>query len=713
MFAESTWTIKTPATANIAAGDTFTSSIKSPVGARLYMGHFDGTTAAFKFNGTMGPVILAKGTPDNFSTDIQKSQLCLDSQRFFSSLGYEAADVTAFGNWCNSSGVPKVVTTQTTLATGDRWYCPFTGNYLELQWNGVGTQTGFPPYTPLAHTRGFQANSGSGFELIRPEALEFESPKRWAVSGFTPNPSNNPNFFIHFLGADGLPNRWPRPIQFPYWYIASGTNAKTLRRNTVGGSATFVGDTHANMAMLPIDDGLLVAPVMHGNAPPQLAAHPAAGDNMFALGHLQLITDEANDELIETESPPWGSAYAGNETAFLESTKTYSILVDQPSQTRAIELSRRRVSQSSIIVATQYTHVTKAVNKKHLISGSGTKVQAYLQSVIPMSDGRVHLNGWVTHFDTSTFVQYWGILAPTLANWNDTSEWFAFDGTPLDGAGGNPSLGFQVDGETLAPFMLDENMEFFEAPPLPDDATGMDFVGADSFVYINHGGREGIAKIMRVSTANADRSRVSVNSGGGGNVPWDFTYLQRWEYDPAQNRFIPWGKFDITSIVDTVYGNDPWPQDTNFDTKKVAVFTPIQAGNNAMLVIVADPMGVALAANKSLYAGGVGYRLRGLLFGNMSGSDPTAYTELSDPILTLPTDNTLGTGMHAHMVGTGVDPVKSVVAAINGGSWNSFYGDRVLQGVDLENMIDEAMPPSFNPAWLADSNMGSGFGFGF
>lgn len=653
------------ATATISAGDTFTSSIRTASG-RLRIGHFDGSTNGFKWVGAWGLIAVIKGANASMTDDERKLYM-LDPQRMFSYFGYDPSNVTAYGNWADSSGNLKTAITRTQFAASDRIVCPFSGNYLTL---GAGsaqsTELACPPYTMPAHTDPIIAHRGSWNYLDCPFALEHPAGG-WITTRTQKDANQDPTFYVDFLDAAGALNRWP--VAFPWGYDVDGT----WYWNAMSGTG-HKGDTHTACPLFFAHnpDGsikaLVLAPYLHSSV---YADTPGAGQTTKAIEQFVVLTDAALPQTIK----PTGAE-----------TKTYSLITQRAF--RSLISSRIGAAATAQLLISEFDHADYAVRRKNYMTHPGdSERRNYPGPIVNMSDGRsITFPHMVSEEDG--ILTNSAIIIPPAADFADNSKWFTPTGKNLGGSNGIGALGTINQVADFADLALtDDNAAFFASLPLPDGGTGMDHVRLEQPCHVA-GEFEGIAAIVRVSSGNGDLATLVSNSSGGASAEFDETTLRRWTYTSGSAPTLVFrDSFDLTSIIAELNPGQ-WPQNTAATTAECQYLHCCQFGGNRMLMFVNDPESVAIGTSKSVLGSLMGFTLKGVLFNKLDAADPRDYIEFVDVVHDIATDNSEGYGLMPYSVGNGNDGSKSVIVVIAGGDWVAQgWGNRVVKGIDLRTSL--------------------------
>lgn len=680
------------ATATFAPGSTGDTlgTIKSNSSSRMYVGIRDGATGSTKLNGSIaGPFFWICGDGENLTDDygidttsqLHLARILFDPQSMFSRHGFAASQCVAYGNWANSSGTLKTALTRTQIADSDRLVCPFTGKYLVFGATSHASQLMCPPYTVPATADPIQAWRGSGTYLDCPSVIE--NPRGgWLTYRTQKDNKNNPAFFVEFIGPDGEVNRWPHPVPFAYYFVdASASYAKGISWNGLEGTnSSHNGDTHTAMPLILTDAGLLCAPHLHSNS---YADCPATGDAAFDYEQFVLLTDDATPETIETYTgAPWGTAFS-QQASYTSGFKTYGLLTNGGGYTN--QVSRSKSAAGAEVLLTEFKWSDKSILRKVIITTDGSAIlRNYPGPLIKMSDGRRIVINHALKADSNTIIVYTAVICPPVSQFTDNTKYFSPTGLRLDGTQGLPVPSSLNQLSYSAIHITDDNAAFFASLPLPSGSVGMDFLRMETPCHVT-GEWEGIAAIVRKSTANGDLSTVTNNSSGiTDNAPFDETTLRRWTYTGGSApTLVLRDSFDITSIIATL-NPGTWPQDTSFDTSEVQYLHAARFGVNKKIVYIVDPENVAIGTDKGWFAHLCGFTVRAVIFHDLAADDPTEYIEYVDDVFSLATDNSEGYGCMPYFAGSGNDGSRSVMLHIMGGDWVSQgWGNRIAKAVDM------------------------------
>lgn len=676
--------------AGSAIGNDNFASISGNATSRFHYGSFNGTSNTSKFIGSIGLNYFAMLGSDTLTdiglnTDAAKIALMRDPQRLFSVHGLATSQIVAYGNWTDSSNNPKRALGVSQFAAGDRLHCPFSSRYLTLA--GGAAQAGevmFPPYTVPASQDPIQIWRGSYNLLDLPPGFETPDGEGLVVYRSQKDQSHNAQFFIDFVKYGVGVNRWPYPVDARTQFIdSSASNAQGISWNGIIG-VTGLGDTHTAMPLIPLygSDGkvkaILASVYWHsGNR----ADIPAAGDRTLEIGQLVVIDDDGQTPMDIMGAPPWGSAYSGNEAAYTEGVNTYSLMINRAFKTMIA--TRSGAGGGSDLYEIMFDHATEQVEEyKHVISAGGD-LRNYMGPAVIMSDGRMIRFALYIKTDSTTITGYCAYIVPIATDFTDNSKWFAPSGQRLDGTDTLPALG-SIDLTNLALHITTDNDSFF--PTLPANSVGMDVLYMEHPIHVNGPTFEGIAAVVRMSSDNGDASTVTTDSDGGSRIPYEACEIRRWTYTTgAAPTLTVRDSFNIQPLLATLLPQ-AWPRDTDFDAAEVAFTQCMQFGTNKMLMIVIDPLDVAVAANKVPPNIPTGHRLRGILFHDLSAADPTENVEFGEVLFEIANDNSEGFGLTPYFVGSGNDGSKSLAVFVGGGNWLAQgYPDREVYAVDLRN----------------------------
>lgn len=666
-------------------------SIASNAASRYYLGSSNGSTtvSTAKWIGAIGltfeiPLGSETLADHNLSTDAEKKALLYDFQRLFSACGFVAGDIQAWGNWTNSSGVAKTCIAPTAFAAGDRLVCPFTGKYLSL---GAGAANAVevmhPPYTEPSHTEPVQIWRASGNDLDLPSCFESPSGEGLVSYRTQKDQSSHPSFFLDFVKFGGGLNRWAVPVDVPYTFVdSSAANVQGFSYNGINGVASPIGDTHCAMPVLPIRDtdgsikSILCMSYFHSNAHSNI---PATGDTMLETLTFTIVSD-SGQQVVYPLVAPWGTAYSSG--AYDHILATYALGIQRALYTSV--MTRNKSATAADLTEILLNNSDYTVQSQQVITDDGT-LRNYPGAAVNMSDGRTIRFAYGIKGDSTTNICYSAIIMPPVADFATDAAWFAPTGQNLGGSDGIAALGAIDQRTTNALHITTDNDAFF--PSLPALSTGMDALYMTHPMYVN-GDFEGIAAIVRKSTANGDKTTVTTDSSGAARVPYDACRLRRWTYTTgAAPTLVARDSFDIMPILQTLMPGT-WPSDVNFDAAEVAGISTMQFGSNQMILFVHDPKDVAMSVNKGPLNLITGYRLRACIFSNLSAADPTDYVEFGEVILDLATDNSEGYALYPYFAGTGNDGSKSVCVWVSGGVWTSQgYTNRNVHAVDMRTEL--------------------------
>lgn len=662
---------------DITGGDTFSSSIRV-AGSKLFLGHFDGSTVAQKWNGAIGLVAVVQGSLDTY-TDAEKFLLLQDPQRYFSHHEYATNQFTAFGNWVNSSDVAYDVTKRTNLTNGDKSACPFSGRELTIVTTATTTnEYGHPAYTMPTQSYPVTLWHGSYNWLDKPEAIE--NPQGgWLTYAVTPDSAGNPHWFLVFLNSSGTPDRWPVPIPFVYYYVdASASNAKGTSYFSVAGASSIV-EPHNACAMLWTKAGVLISPYVHSTARQNT---PDTGDWSFEYEQLCLMTDDGPQHIETYTAAPWGTAYSSQQ-GYLRGLATYSLMTRR-GNTVLCE-SRSGSSTGAYIIIREFNEDTLAVRRYSVISSDAT-LRNYPANIVNMSDGRSIAFFRYLEGNSVSNIGYSAVIVPPAAGMDSNTNWFAPDGTPLDGSGAVQALGSCNQLDDLELHITTDNDGTW---PPPSGSSGLDWLRGFGFHHVNKD-FEGVVSLIQVGDGNGANVNNTTNSSGTSNPVFDTAAIRRWTYTPGETPTLVYkDQVDITARLAT-WNPGLWPQDTDYNTADVQHWQTMQLGTNSMLILVFDPENVAVGTQVSYNQQYAAFTIRGVVVTNLAADDPAdiVFTELLEPIYSIATDNSEGYGLLPYTVGSGGDGSKSVLIGLMGGDWTGqSIGNRLWRGVDLRNNI--------------------------
>jgi hypothetical protein len=635
-------------------------------------------------------------------TDAQKEAVLYDFQKLFSVCGFTPSQLLAWGNWADSSGNLKATIGTSQFAASDRVVCPFSGKYLTL---GAGAANAnelvYPPYTEPAHTQPLQAWRGSGNDIDLPSAIESPSGEGLIVYRTQKDQSANPAFFLDFVKYGESVNRWPIPLNVPYQFIdaAPVANARGISYNGIAG-ATAIGDTHVAMPLIPVYDtdgtvkAILCSIYWHSTQRPNV---PTTGDRQLDAGVL-IVIDDDGQRVVDLVPMPWGSAYTGNEDAYLLGVNTYSLMINRAFKTMIA--TRSGAATGADILEVMFDPETETTDYKKVINGGGGVLRSYPGQAVIMSDGRMIRCGLYLKVETgaSSITGYTAWIVPPAADFADNSKWFAPTGQRLDGTDGISALGSINFLSTNALHLTSDNDAFF--PDLPDLSEGMDALFMLHPCHVNGPTFEGMAAVMRISTTNADRSSITSDSNGGAWLPYDKCVIRRWIYTTGsaptlveeRDELDALVEFDLMPILEAMLPGN-WGRDTNFLAAEVTGLSAMQFGTNKMLLFIHDNLTATPGTNLIPTNLNTGHRLRAVLFHDLSAADPTENLEFGEIVFDLATDNSEGYGLYPYFAGSGNDGSKSVCVYVGGGTWASEgYGNRNAHAVDLRTNFRETQP---------------------
>lgn len=645
---------------------------------------WDGALAGpFIWYGTSGQTLSDYGiSVSDFTLNGDIGRLMQDNQRPFSAHGFPASRCVAFGNWQDSSGNAKVAIKPTQLAASDKLVCPFSGKAVVLaSGSAQAANLAYPPYTLAAATPSETARGSLNF-LDYPrfaECLNGVTVKtRVQIDG-----STNPCFSLGFFDpTTGLPNRWPVKVPYKWSYTdSSAGNAVVEQFNVAPTGITAAGDTHASCGVIPVPDGsggiaeLLLAPYMHSSV---YSNKPDTGDVTSAFEQYVRLSDAGVTHAFATSPQP----------------NTYAHL-DNRSDGTTINHTRRGVAESSILVVTEYNHATHAITRYETINGFAD-VRNYPGEIVTMSDGRSVATAYAATLQSGQLgggtPAYYAYIVPPHADLGDNSKWFTANGHNLSGSDGVNARGsLNLVADHLALRLTNDNDSFFANLPIPDydDSPNMHHVRMHKLIHVT-GGWEGLAAIVQRSSGNANLNTLVTASSGGGSVIHDQTTIRRWQYYGGTTpRLELKDSFDIKQIMRDLNPGF-WPQDSGGTTYSGDVVIPqcVQIGKNQMLLIVVDPETVAIGSSVHLYGSVLGFTLKGAIFYDMAGSDPTKYVDLLGPIAQINTNNSQGYGIYPYPGSAFSGYVTRTAYSIAGGEWLAAgYGNEVSLVTPLASLL--------------------------
>lgn len=644
--------------ADPALWDVFSSQIhgQGSFTTKQRIAHWNGATDAYKFRGTIGPVIIAQGNLVNY-TDKQRFLLSLDPQRFFSEHGYSPSQITAYGNICDSNGDPKLITEPTVPVNGDKLICPFSGREM-IQVDTPVTDRYYPPYNPPEHhTTPGDLQTGSPGYLDVSEAYDLGNGTI-AAYGVSYDSFGCPHFYIQFMSkATGKINRWPLPCPWAWWWAdSSDGNSKQLTYTNISG-LTSPSDGHETDPVILTPVGLLASMYMHSDAHTDI---PEAGDRTWQFGQMCLWNDDGPHTIdCYSDIAPFGTATPLTDTAYADGMTTYSAAINQGNRT--LVQHRSKSTTAADIVLWEFDHTYRKVRRKKLFDDDGGTIRNYPGPLFVMSDGRTVITQRGIQIQTApetlnrTNCLYTAIIAPEAADWDDHSKWFSASGEPLDGSTGLTMGSIDLLNNASDLHISQQNLSFFNNLPLPVNSVGMDAIAINGWANIK-GKFEGIAALALVCFEGADTSKIAL--GGDGTPEFRMVInssieITRWTYTPGSSPSLVYK--DAVDIMPQLltWITSNWPYDTQYETVEIARIYGSAIANNAMLIVVPDPDGVAIDhVNVDGYYHLMGHSLRGVVVSNLDAAD-TADIKVEfipDPLYAIPTDKSLGEGLMAYAV---------------------------------------------------------------
>jgi hypothetical protein len=670
----------------------FESAIRSQSISRFRVGHRDGSTNGNRWWGGISNVNFAVG---DFTalTDDERILLMLDPQRLFSYHGFDPTEVISYGDYCDSSGVRKLLLNETQLANGDRLVCPFSGKYLSCTGTPASTEVAGAPYSIPGNS--LNSTHRGTYYFNNSRTIKNTISGGWLIVQSVITHGTQAMWYLECANASGVVDRHPINIPYRcYFTDSSDSYSKQFLTNTSATAYTGGADTHCDATLCLTSAGLFIFPFRHSD---EVANYPASGDTAFGADQTILLTD-TGFEHYETPDfdDPFGVSYASDVEGYRRLTKTYSYLLTQG--TRILELYRTGTSQvgEAYIKEVDFSDPDNvSVRRQRLISNT-TDRRVYPSGLCPLSDGRACAIVISNHDDNNMPMLVAGIIVPLSANWTDTSEWYKPDGTAIGATLGDITL-----ANNPGLHLVDDNDSFL--PDFPENGVGMTGFSLLGFTPLT-GPLDGFAIFCRI--LDGDRSSHEfTNSSGGTNLEVEDMQLRRFVFDADANTITQsGGDNSIFSIMGELEPGD-WPQNEDHTNVESVMFMGGGWGDNKMIIVWCDPLDYEVPYNAEEDPERVryGYQVKAALFHRLNSADPTQYITLDEPIYSITPGGTGGEGLQADVVGSEFDGEKSIVVRIIGGQYVSSLIDRQALFFDMTDTF---------PAEAPDGSAGHSVGFG-